>query len=43
MHERAAGQEIHPARPASQQTDTSQCKASRICAEIGDEGGKLAW
>ncbi|KAL5526168.1 hypothetical protein ACEPAG_7506 [Sanghuangporus baumii] len=43
--ENAAGHEISPARPASQQEDpnTSTCAASKICAQLGGERGELVW
>ncbi|KAI5116936.1 hypothetical protein M0805_001494 [Coniferiporia weirii] len=48
--EAAAGREIHPARPASQQdsADTEgnsgpTCAASKICSQMGAEHGVLAW
>ncbi|THH05920.1 hypothetical protein EW145_g4448 [Phellinidium pouzarii] len=44
--EKAAGREIYPAQPASQQQDASSgsaCSAYDICSQMGNQHGKLAW
>ncbi|THH05921.1 hypothetical protein EW145_g4449 [Phellinidium pouzarii] len=40
--ERRTGKEIHPSRP-SQEASSDSCSASRICSELDEGKGTLAW
>lgn len=43
--EQKVGHEIYPARPSSQTDEAAgpTCPATKICSQMGDEHGQLAW
>ncbi|KAI5116935.1 hypothetical protein M0805_001493 [Coniferiporia weirii] len=41
--ERRVGKEIYPARPVSQDPSSDSCSANRICSELEEGKGTLAW